>query len=858
MNSYIKVIGYRIFEDKKESKWRTKQEFFDRPYHFDSHQSLFTGIEGFLASLDPNEHYNLHYTLNHLPQGATTKDAFFKYDVIPFDLDTIDKNKEEYYIQLVEETLRVNRSEMVVVRSGSGLHFLIQLDKPIETVEELQSYKASYDSVCSVMEDKLKAQNLVIEKKIGGVLKRTNFDKGVFRIGTLRLPSTRNIKYDKKTGQKISDQPCEFITKFLTPKNITHLGLVSEDKLNTESFDPDKYWSKTDSEYIFNNCGALKEFKEKRGNVSYPQWFSAASIISRLNDINGPDEFHKISSGSKDYSQAETQKLIDDTLQSGGPHKCSTFMRSYDACSTCTLKCTTPLTLRSKKHLKYEEKGFHIYTRGVWNPYYKEMLVKVNQDYNYKVKGDNRELWIYDEDNYTWNMWPRNDFRQYISDLMSKKPGDLAKTQTKNELENQILDRNAIPENYFVDKSSGKINLKNGFLNINGDDLKFTLHSADSYREGFLYCLPFEYDPDAKAPMFTQFIKDICLEREDLETLLLEYIGYCLSNDDIWLHKAMVLKGEGANGKSVLLEIIKAMIGEGAYSILSLKQLQDVESRAQLINSIANISDETPKDSLFDAEEFKKLVGGGEFEYRILYKGKGMARNKAKFLFSSNNELHISDKSAGVRRRLIVMPLEANFDVSAGPLTKEPDPFIIDKLKTELSGIFNLCISKYMDAKKRRSLTTAEASEKLTQAMFDNSNPIKLYLEDTMLIDRLDFLKETKNAKETEEMIHDTLLSLDKNADYDSAQLSFVPINVMRADFEAFCSDHGYKTAFTSTNFSKEVTRIIGMRIGISKAELLKMRRRKREKAGGKIKSTGPQVRGMLVPWQPYADASDY
>lgn len=842
MNSYIKVIGYRIFENTKEKKWLTKQVFFDQPYNFESHSALFNSLEGFLSTLDPNELYNLHYTLNHIPKDAKNKKAFFSYNVIPFDLDTIDKTRKELYIQVVEETLKLNRTQMSVIDSGNGLHFLIELKTPLHSEDEMTALKESYDILCDLMLDKLKEKDLIFKTTFLGKEKQTNFDKQVFRVGTLRLPETRNIKYDPKTGMEVSNTQCKFITKFMLPVDLSDIGLQRSEDIVTSSFDPDKYWGKTDSEYIFNNCASLKYFIESKGNVSYAQWFSAASIIARLNDIDGVLKFHEISKGHHSYSESETQALISNTLDNGGPHKCDTFRRSYSQCEGCTLKCKTPLQLRSKKHLKYEDKGFHIYSNGKWNPNYKEMLIKVNQDYNYKVKGNNRELWMYHEDQYLWKMWEYNDFRSYISSLMDNKPGDLARTTTKNEVEHQVLDRNPLDADYFMDKSKGKVNFQNGFLSIKNSNIMFTRHSAESFKEGFLYCLPFSYDANAKAPNFDQFLSDICLEREDLKLQIMEYLGYCLSNDDIWIHKAMILKGEGANGKSVLLEVIKSMIGQGAYSILSLKQLQDVESRAQLIGAIANIADETPKDSLFDAEEFKKLVSGGEFEYRILYKGKGMARNRAKFIFSANNELHISDKSSGVLRRLIVIPMDANFDHKIGPVTKEPDPFIIDKLKEEQAGILNLCLNAYLKAKERRDFTVSKASEDVLKEFSEGSNPIRAYFNETVNMNIF------KNYIELQgdEALNYIEASKAGMQNFNEAQdsfntLCFVPSKALRSDFMAWCEEKGIKTTYGEVGFSREFSRLIKTSLGAIKAEQIKDGR----KVGKKF------IRGFILPWQP-------
>ena len=284
------------------------------------------------------------------------------------------------------------------------------------------------------------------------------------------------------------------------------------------------------------------------------------------------------------------------------------------------------------------------------------------------------------------------DVRNYITDLVSRKPGDLARSNVINEASNLILNRNV--DRDIFKRSEGKINFKNGWGYVKDGEFIFHAHTSESFKEGFTYCLPFDYDPDAKAPNFELFLQDIFLQREGLIKCVTEFLGYALSNDEYWEEKALILKGSGANGKSVILKVIKALIGEGNYSIVNMKNLRDAESRGALVGKIANVSDESPKDSLNDSEDFKLLTsnGGGEFEYRVLYEGRHQAINRAKFIFSTNHELNFTDKSSAVSRRLLIIPFDANFNPKKGKLTKPVNPHLYKELIKECPGIFNLCM----------------------------------------------------------------------------------------------------------------------------------------------------------------------
>lgn len=90
------------------------------------------------------------------------------------------------------------------------------------------------------------------------------------------------------------------------------------------------------------------------------------------------------------------------------------------------------------------------------------------------------------------------------------------------------------------------INLQNGTFEISdeGQELR------EYRREDFLkYQLPFEYDPEAKAPMFNQYLKRV-LPDENCRKVLAEYIGYIFTSG-LKLEKVAILYGGGSNGKSV-------------------------------------------------------------------------------------------------------------------------------------------------------------------------------------------------------------------------------------------------------------------------------------------------------------------
>ena len=96
------------------------------------------------------------------------------------------------------------------------------------------------------------------------------------------------------------------------------------------------------------------------------------------------------------------------------------------------------------------------------------------------------------------------------------------------------------------------INLQNGTFEVSPKGTQ--LRPFD--RSNFLtYQLPFEYNPQAKAPIFEAYLNKV-LPDIKRQNILAEYLGYVFMKHGykgLKLEKALLLYGIGANGKSVFL-----------------------------------------------------------------------------------------------------------------------------------------------------------------------------------------------------------------------------------------------------------------------------------------------------------------
>ncbi len=121
------------------------------------------------------------------------------------------------------------------------------------------------------------------------------------------------------------------------------------------------------------------------------------------------------------------------------------------------------------------------------------------------------------------------------------------------------------------------------------------------------------------------------------------------------------LYGNGSNGKTVLMDIIKAMVGKPNLSYVPLHSLVERFGPWPLAESKVNVCGELPTDvgrgQLYQIEgEFKNCVSGGEIEYEQKGKDKYFTQCRSRFVMATNSLPTFVDKSDGIWRRLRVIP----------------------------------------------------------------------------------------------------------------------------------------------------------------------------------------------------------
>ena len=236
-----------------------------------------------------------------------------------------------------------------------------------------------------------------------------------------------------------------------------------------------------------------------------------------------------------------------------------------------------------------------------------------------------------------------------------------------------------------------------------------------------------KFDPEAYDETVDKTLDKIACNDPEVRALIEEMVGYILL-PNVRYHKAFILKGEGSNGKSTLLEMIINMIGDQNISSLSMDELNHHFKLAEITNKLANIGDDISDKYINDSSIFKKLVSGEEITVEKKNESPYKIRNYATLLYAMNDLPQARDKSYGFSRRLIIIPFNAEFK----PTDPDFDPFIMDKLSSDnaVSYLLNLGLAGLMRLFTSNGFTQPKSVDKMLGEYLSDNNNVIPFLEE--------------------------------------------------------------------------------------------------------------------------------
>ena len=294
------------------------------------------------------------------------------------------------------------------------------------------------------------------------------------------------------------------------------------------------------------------------------------------------------------------------------------------------------------------------------------------------------------------------------------------------------LRRSTYESRSFFEMPVELIPLKNGVLNVVTGEFR-----PYGENDHFITQIPVEYDPNADAPLFKKFVNEIVYP--DDVVLLQEMFGYTLWRG-MPAQVAFMLVGEGANGKSTLLTILKAMLGAHNVTSFAIQELEnDKFLRGGLYGKLANIRSELPSVALKDTGIFKHLTGGDPITTDVKYGRPFTFVSYAKLIFATNKIPKSPDDTDAFFRRWIIITFPFKFSPNPDPSKgeKKADPELAQKIiKNELPGVLNWALEGLKRLMTNNwKFSNTKTTEETRLDYIRKSDPVRAFFEDAVVVD---------------------------------------------------------------------------------------------------------------------------
>ena len=273
----------------------------------------------------------------------------------------------------------------------------------------------------------------------------------------------------------------------------------------------------------------------------------------------------------------------------------------------------------------------------------------------------------------------------------------------------------------WSDPPTDTINVLNGLLDVRTRRLRPHTHEFYSTVQ-----LPIQFDPEARCEAWDQFIGEVF--PEDSGAIAWEIPAWLMTPRNN-IQKAVLLLGEGSNGKSTYLRACIAFIGKSNTAALSLHKLeQDKFAAARLIGKLANICPDLPTGHLSATSMFKALTGGDVICAEFKFKDSFEYVPFCKLVFSANKPPYTDDATHGFFRRWQVIPFNRSFEDGASGTAKPEDLDAQLADPAELSGVLNKVLFAF-DRIRDHGFTQSESMRAAWEEFRSVTDPLMVWLD---------------------------------------------------------------------------------------------------------------------------------
>lgn len=702
-----------LFLREREYKGKKVLAHTDLKLNLKAHSlaDLYANAQAYIDLIPEAARFNVFYTMANQDESSADLRAFLSQSVIPIDIDKVDDKDRAKVAACVIKCLELDYTKTVVVFSGHGVHLFIDTGIEWTSPTYFEETRQNFKNMLGTLQKALHDSNL------SGEPDPAVWDKS--RI--MRMPFSVN----RKTGKP--EVQCEIMQSILEPQpfNMAKYNMPPDGSMDINVV---KRTTNIEKEGIL-SCPFLQHCNENPEDISEPQWFAMLGILAFIPE-DGRDLCHKYSERYTSYDYAQTETKINHALKASGPRLCKSIEFLWEGCSSCPHRVekaiATPFHIHTDEYVATQDTGFYnvVETKQgtKYVPDYAGLVKYFKQKHHFLSCSDNGQVFTYSKNNGAWALKSHISIQSFAKDHFVPE----GKSNMWEEFKKWVQHTDPVGMDFFsTTKTAGKMNLKNGVLDVATGEI--TPHSPE---HGFMAMVDVEYDPNATCPRFDQFMEEVTMGDKKAQDIILEYLGYVVGNVPCArFEKCLILTGVGSNGKSVLLDVLKHMIGTASFGSVRLSDLTDAAKRFELIGKIANIPSEEQSSTFKDSAIIKAMISGEAVQVKQLYAQPYSTKIEAKHIVACNSVPNSGDNSNGIFRRMLIIPFNAVFNHKLGNI----DTQLREKLIKESSGILNRIIEGYKRLMANNQFSESQIVDEVNEEYRNDSDPMTVWLDETMV-----------------------------------------------------------------------------------------------------------------------------
>ena len=244
-----------------------------------------------------------------------------------------------------------------------------------------------------------------------------------------------------------------------------------------------------------------------------------------------------------------------------------------------------------------------------------------------------------------------------------------------------------------MDRDSWLLNCLNGTIDLSTGQLR-SHQQADLITR----CLTFAYDPEAECPRWEAFLRRIMDGYADLLGFIQRSVGYTLTGSTS--ERCMfILHGGGKHGKTVFLEGLRLLLGDG-YTARTPTQTLLTKRGDTIPNDVARLrgvrlvtASETGDGNRLDESLVKDITGGDQIVARFMRGEWFEFTPHFKIYLSTNYRPRVSGTDDAIWDRLRLVP----FLIRIPEEERRPMETMLAEFQEELTGILNWAVRGCLD-----------------------------------------------------------------------------------------------------------------------------------------------------------------